>query len=69
MVLVAVDDEDGGEREAPTGFGGVVVAEAGVVEGDVDEDGLEVAAVFGGDGVGDGRIFRRWRRRGRRAEG
>ena len=46
-------DEDGGERKAPTGFGGVVVAEAGVVEGDVDQDGLEVAAVGFGDGVGD----------------
>src|SRR5882757_10272640 len=53
----AVDDEDGGEGESPAGFGGVVVAEAGVVEGDVDEDGLEVAAVLGRDGVGDAEFF------------
>ena len=53
----AVDDEDGRERETPTGFGGVVIAEAGVVEGDVDEDGLEVAAVIRRDGVGDAEFF------------
>ncbi len=53
----AVDDEDGGEGESPAGFGGVVVAEAGVVEGDVDEDGLEVAAVFGRDGVSEAEFF------------
>ena len=34
-----------------------MVAEAGVVEGDVDEDGLEVAAVLGWDGVGDAEFF------------
>ncbi len=53
----AVDDEDGGEWESPAGFGGVVIAEAGVVEGDVDEDGLEVAAVIGWNGVGDAEFF------------
>ena len=53
----AVDDEDGGERETPTGFGGVVIAEAGVVEGNIDEDGLEVAAVIRRDGVGDAEFF------------
>ena len=42
----AVDDEDGGEGKAPTGFGGVVIAEAGVVEGDIDENGLKIAAVL-----------------------
>ena len=41
----------------PARFGGVVVAETGVVEGDVDEDGLEVAAVFGRDGVGGAEFF------------
>ncbi len=53
----AVDDEDGGEGKAPAGFGGVVIAEAGVVEGDIDEDGLEVAAVLRGNGVGDAEFF------------
>ena len=53
-----IDDEDGGEREAPAGLGGVVIAEAGVVEGDVDEDGLEVTAMLWRDGVGDAEFFR-----------
>jgi hypothetical protein len=47
-----VDDEDGRDREAPAGFSGVVIAEAGVIEGDIDEDGLVVAAEGLGDGVG-----------------
>ena len=46
--VVPVDDKGGGEWEPPAGFGGVVVAEAGVVEGNVDEDGLEVAALVSG---------------------
>ena len=55
--VAAVDDEDGGEGKSPTGLGGVVVAEAGVVEGNVDEDGLVVAAVSFGDGVGNAKLF------------
>ncbi len=55
--VVLIDDEDGGKGESPACFGGVVVAEAGVVEGDVDEDGLEVAAVGLGDGVGQAEPF------------
>ena len=55
--VVLIDDEDGGQWEAPACFGGVVVAEAGVVEGDVDEDRLEVAAVRLGDGVGEAELF------------
>ena len=55
--VVSIDDEDSGERESPTGFGGVVVAEARVVEGNVDEDGLEIAAMAGRDGVGDAEFF------------
>ena len=55
--IVLADDEDGGKREPPAGFGGVVVAEAGVVEGDVDEDRLEVTAVIRGDGVGDAELL------------
>ena len=51
--VLLVDDEGAGERKAPAGFGGVVVAEAGVVEGDVDQDGLKVAALLGRDGVGE----------------
>ena len=47
-----VDDEDGGERKTPTGFGGVVIAETGVVEGDVDKNGLIVAAELLRNGVG-----------------
>ena len=53
----AVYDEDGGEGKAPACLGGVVVAEACVVEGDVDEDGLEVAAMLRRDGVGDAEFF------------
>ena len=53
---VLFDDEDGGQGETPALFGGVVVAEAGVVEGDVDEDGLVVAAVLGWYGVGDAEL-------------
>ena len=34
-----------------------MIAEAGVVEGNIDEDGLEVAAVLGRDGVGDAEFF------------
>ena len=49
----SVDEEEGGQRQAPGGFGSSVVGEAGVGEGDVDEDGAEVAAVRGWDGVGD----------------
>src|ERR1700677_2664400 len=52
-----VDDEDGGEGKSPTGLGGVVIAEAGVVEGNVDEDGTVVAAMRFGDGVGDAEFF------------
>jgi hypothetical protein len=55
--VAAVDDEDAREWETPAGFGSVVVAEAGVVKGDVDEDGLEVAAVFRWDGVSDAEFF------------
>jgi hypothetical protein len=55
--VALVDDEDGGEGESPTGLGGVVVAEAGVAKRDVDENGLEVAAVCLGDGVGDAELF------------
>jgi len=47
-----VDDEDAGEREAPAGLGGIVIAEASVVEGDVDKDGLVVAAEVLRNGVG-----------------
>src|ERR1700722_2642007 len=53
----AIDDEDGGKWEAPAGFGGVVVAEAGVVEGNVDENRLEVAAVLRRNGVGEAEFF------------
>jgi hypothetical protein len=52
-----VDDEDGREGKSPTGLSGVVVAEAGVVERNVDEDGPVVAAVRLGDGVGDAEVF------------
>jgi hypothetical protein len=55
--VALVDDEDGGEGESPAGFGGIVVAEAGVIERDVDEDGLEVAAVCLRQGVGDAELF------------
>jgi hypothetical protein len=50
--VVLVDDEGGGEWEAPTGFGGVVIAEAGVVEGDIDQNGLVIASEVLRDGVG-----------------
>jgi hypothetical protein len=53
----AVDDEDGGKGKTPAGLRGVVVTEAGVVEGDIDEDGLEVATVLRGNGVGDTESF------------
>jgi hypothetical protein len=52
-----VDDEDGREGKSPTGLGGIVVAEPGVVEGYVDEDGAVVAAVRFGNGVGDAEFF------------
>ena len=57
MVLVLVDDEDGGERKTPTGLGGVVIAETGVVEGDVDENGLIVAAEVLRNGVGYAKLL------------
>ncbi len=50
---VALDEEERGEREAPGGVGGGVVGEAGVGEGDVDQDGLEVAAMRRRNSVGD----------------
>jgi hypothetical protein len=53
----AVDDEDSWEWKTPTGFGGVVVAEACVVEGNVDEDGLIVAAEVVRYGVGDAKLL------------
>ena len=52
------DDEDAGEGKSPACFGGGLVVEAGVVEGDVDKDGLEVAAMLGRNGVGDAEAFR-----------
>jgi hypothetical protein len=55
--VVLVDDEDSGQGEAPACFGGCLIAEARIVEGDVDEDGLEVGAVGGGDGVGDAELL------------
>ena len=55
--IALVDDEDGRKRKTPTGFGGVVIAEASVVEGDVDEDGLEVVPTGFGDGVGEAEFF------------
>ncbi len=51
--VLPVDDEGAGQGETPAVFGGVVVVESGVVERDVDEDGLEVSPLFGGDGVSD----------------
>ena len=47
------DDEGSGKRKAPAFMRGGVVAVAGVGDGDVDEDGAEVAAGGFGDGVGD----------------
>ncbi len=55
--VVLCDDEDAGERETPAGFGGGLVVQAGVIEGNVDEDGLVVAAVLGGDGVGEAELL------------
>lgn len=51
--VVLSDNEGGWQGYAPACLGSVVVAKAGVVEGDVDEDGLEVGALGFGDGVGD----------------
>src|SRR3984885_2465230 len=53
-----IDDEDGREREAPACLGGVVIAEAGVVEGDVDKNGLVVAAEVWRNGVGYAKSLR-----------
>jgi len=53
----AIDDEDSGQWKTPTGFGGVVVAEACVVEGNIDKDGLIVAAEVLRYGVGDAKLF------------
>ena len=50
---VLADEEGGGQRQGPAGVGGVVVGEACVGEGDVDEDGAVVAAVRRRDGVGE----------------
>jgi hypothetical protein len=52
-----VDDEDSRERETPAGFCSVVIAEARIVEGDVDEDGLVIAAQLMRNGVGDAELF------------
>ena len=54
--VVLIDDEDAGKRQTPTSLGGIVIAEAGVVEGDIDEDGLVVAAVVGWYGVGQAEL-------------
>jgi len=55
--ILLVHDKDAGKRETPAGLGGIVVVEAGVVERDVDEDGLEVTALLGGDGVGEAELL------------
>src|ERR1700755_2303096 len=39
-----INDKYCWERKAPARFGGVVITQTGIVEGDVDEDGLVVTA-------------------------
>ena len=51
--VVAINDEDCGKGKAPTGIGGGLITQAGVVMGDVDQDGLIVAAEHRRDGVGN----------------
>ena len=51
------DDEDTGEGKSPACFGGGLVVQSGVVEGDVDEDGLVVTAVFRRNAVGEAKPF------------
>jgi len=53
----AVDYEDSREWKPPADFGGIVVAEASVVERNVDEDGLIVTAEVLRDGVGDAELL------------
>src|SRR5882757_664870 len=45
---VLAEDEGGGQGKAVAGLGGALVTDAGVVEGDIDED----AAVVAADGLG-----------------
>src|ERR1700678_1369017 len=47
-----VDDEDRRQRQTPAPLRRVLIAPAGVDEGDVDQDRLVVAAVRGRNGVG-----------------
>jgi hypothetical protein len=54
--VLPVDDEGGRQGEPPALFGSALVVESGVVEGDVDEDRLIVAALFGSDGVGNSEL-------------
>ena len=51
------DDEDAGEGKSPACFGGGLIVQAGVIEGDVDEDGLVVTAVLRGNGVGEAELL------------
>ena len=51
------DDEDAGEGKPPACFGGSLIVQTGVIERDIDEDGLVVAAVFRGNAVGEAELF------------
>lgn len=56
--VALVDDEDGGKRKAPACLSGVVIAETSVIEGNVDQDGLEVEAMVCQDSVGKAKFLR-----------
>lgn len=55
--VMAIDDEGSGQGEAPALFSGIVIVEACVIEGDIDEDGLEVAALLCGERVGKAELL------------
>ncbi|HTF69661.1 MAG TPA: hypothetical protein VK638_43980, partial [Edaphobacter sp.] len=55
--VASIDDEGSGQREAPALFSRVVIVEARVVEGNVDEDGLEVATLFCGERLGEAELL------------
>jgi len=52
-----IDDKYSGEGETPASLGSVVVAEASVVEGNIDEDGLVISSKSLRDGVGYAEFF------------
>ena len=55
---ILTNEIDRGYGKSPACLGCCLIIEAGIVEGDVDQDGLIVASLFGRDRVGEAKLSR-----------